>query len=77
MEMLGLLNLPRRDADREWSQPTGDKCVAGSRVGRVEPSKPFDIRHKAVGSGVLSDGVFPVFGPVCSHYVAIPSYLEW
>lgn len=38
--------LQRRAADREWNKTKKKKNVVGSKYGKMDPSKPFDIRHR-------------------------------
>lgn len=61
-------------AHREWHRSKREKQVAGSQVGRAEPSKSSDIRHKATGFRVCSAG----FGSRFDLYLLnMPSFLPF
>lgn len=42
-------SLSRSAAYREWSQPTGEKCVVSSRSGKGQAAQPFEIGHGTPG----------------------------
>lgn len=45
-----------------WNQLKGEKCVAVSNAGRMEPSKPCDIRHGVPEFGICPVGFQSSFG---------------
>ena len=66
---------PRRALDREWNQAKKEKCAVGSQAEGVGPSKSTDIRHKAIGFGVLFAGCCSLvsMSSLCPHFF----FLEW
>lgn len=72
--VVGAGYLPRRAADREWSHPKREKCIAVSEAGRGIPSKPLDSRHRATGSEVCPAALCLAFGPVFPYYAPSPCF---
>lgn len=67
--------MPRRDADREWSQAKREVCPANT-AGRTEPSKPFVSGHRTSGSAVCPAALQSCFGPGFLT-TSPPLFLEW
>lgn len=60
-------------ADREWSKPKRQKCVAVCKAGRGEPSEPSGSRHGVRRSEVFPAGFQACLGPAFPCYTSVLS----
>lgn len=65
----------RRLHTRSGTSPRENMCCS-HKAERMEPSKPFDIRHGVTGFGICPDRFWFCFGIAFLHCASFPCFLD-